>query len=75
MTELLQKQNQDKEVFNQIVKQIDTVINNKLSDLSNYSHCNINPENPKEIEIVKKVLRQRLLSRVKSPTLSIVAKS
>ena len=64
LNELLQKQNQEKEIFNQIVKQIDTAIDSRLADPSEFSHYNINPSNPKEIEIVKKALRQRLLSKV-----------
>jgi regulator of replication initiation timing len=61
--ELLQKQKEEKEVANQIIKQIDTVINVKLSDPEQFTKLNINPKNPKEIEIVKKVLRQKLLSK------------
>ncbi len=64
LNELLQKQNQEKEVFNQIVNHIDTVIDSRLSDTSQFAHFNINPSNPKEIEIVKKALKQRLLSKV-----------
>ncbi len=64
LEELIQKQNQEREVFNQIVKQIDKVIDIRLSDPAEYQKLNINPSNPKEIELVKKALRQKLLSKV-----------
>jgi hypothetical protein len=64
LKELLTKQNQEKEIYNQIVVQINNAIDNRLSDPQEYSKLNIDPSNPKEIELIKKALRQKLLAKI-----------
>ena len=61
--ELLKKQIEEKETFNNIIKQIDTAIDDRLSDPEQYTKLNVNSDNPKEIEVIKRVLRQKLLSK------------
>jgi hypothetical protein len=64
LNELLVKQNQEKEIYNQIVLQINKVIDIRLSDPNEFSKFNINPSNPKEIELIKTTLRQKLIARM-----------
>lgn len=64
LKELLTKQNQEKETYNQIVVQINSVIDNRLSSPDEYSKMNVDPSNPKEVELIKKALRQKLLAKI-----------
>ena len=64
LKELLTKQKQDKEVYNQIVLQINTAIDSKLSDPEEFSKLNVDPSNPKEIELIKKALMRKLLAKI-----------
>jgi DNA repair exonuclease SbcCD ATPase subunit len=63
LKELLTKQTQEKETYNQIVIQINSAIDSRLSDPLEFSKLNVDPSNPKEIELIKKALRQKLLAR------------
>jgi arginyl-tRNA synthetase len=64
LKELLTSQNQEKDAYNQIIVQINSAIDNRLSNPEEYSKLNIDPNNPKEIELIKKALRQKLLAKI-----------
>jgi DNA repair exonuclease SbcCD ATPase subunit len=64
LNELLTKQSQENETYNQIVVQINTAIDSRLSDPVQFSKLNVDPSNPKEIELIKKALRQKLLAKI-----------
>ena len=64
LNQLLNKQHQEQESYNQIVTQINEIIDERLSDPEEYLRLNVNPSNPKEIELMKKALRLKILGRV-----------
>jgi uncharacterized protein (DUF2164 family) len=64
LNQLLNKQAQEQEAYNQIITQINEVIDERLADPEEYLRLNVNPKNPKEIELIKKALRLKILGRV-----------